>query len=76
MARKPVTISLPDDLVQETNRFCRRTSVTVSEVAREALRDYLYRKDMDHARRDFTARLRGMGIASEKGLLKKLSDKG
>ena len=73
MPRKPVTISLPEDLTRRTGRYCRAHSLTLSEVAREALGDYLFRQEMAAARRRFTARLQRQGVLSEKELLKKLS---
>lgn len=73
MTRKPATISLPHDLAQETGRFCRAHSVTLSHVAREALRDYLYKQELAHARRSFTAHAHRQGLLTEKDLLKKLA---
>lgn len=73
MTRKAATISLPEDLAQETGRFCRTHSVSLSEVAREALRDYLYRQDLAEARRQFTLHIQKQGIQTEQSLLKKLN---
>jgi metal-responsive CopG/Arc/MetJ family transcriptional regulator len=74
MARKPVTVSLPADLVRETTRFCEKWSVTLSEIVREAVRDYLYNKQLDQARRRVTSHLRKRGILSEQDLLRFLQD--
>ncbi len=73
MARKPVTVSLPEDLARETGRFCRARSLTLSEVAREALRDYLYKQEMTEARRRFTAHAQKHGIFTEHALLQHLA---
>ena len=73
MTRKPATISLPEDLAQETGRFCRAHSVTLSHVAREALRDYLYKQELSSARRTFTSHAQRQGILTEQELLKKLA---
>jgi|GEM_PF-3264230 len=73
MARKPVTISLPEDLAKETGRFCRNHSVTLSEIAREAFRDYLDRREMTDIRRRFTILAQKQGLLTEQSLLKKLN---
>jgi metal-responsive CopG/Arc/MetJ family transcriptional regulator len=73
MARKPVTVSLPEDLARETGHFCRAHSVTLSEVAREALRDYLFKQELAEARRRFTTHAQKFGLLTEQALLKKLS---
>lgn len=72
MGRKPVTVSLPEELVRETNRFCRKRSVTLSEIARAALQEYLYHQEMAQARKSFTSHAQKRGIDSETALLKSL----
>ena len=72
MARKPVTVSLPSELLQEDRRFCRRRSITMSEVARDAMRDFFFRQRFEEASRHFTAHVRKMGISSEERLIKAL----
>jgi len=74
MARQAITVSLPADLVKETGKFCQRLSLTISEVTRDALRDYLMKREMDQARRTFSARLHKKKIFSEEALLKTLKD--
>jgi metal-responsive CopG/Arc/MetJ family transcriptional regulator len=74
MARKPVTVSLPDGLVRDANRFCRKRAVTLSEVTRDAIREYLVRKELDQVREGVSRRLQRSGILSEKELLKRLED--
>ena len=73
MSRKPITVSLPEDLVKETSRFCKRHSLTVSEITREALRDYLYREELEDARKMFTAHVQTAGIFSEEDLVKRIA---
>jgi metal-responsive CopG/Arc/MetJ family transcriptional regulator len=73
LTRKPATISLPEDLAQETGRFCRAHSVTLSHVAREAIRDYLYKQELASARRSFSAHAHRQGVLTEQELLKKLA---
>ncbi len=70
MSRKPITVSLPEDLVKETNRFCKKHALTVSEITREALRNYLYKEELEDVRKSFTLHVQKLGIASEAELVK------
>jgi len=72
MARQVVTVSLPADLMKEAGSFCRRLSLTISEVTRDALRDYLAKREMEGARKAFSARLYKKKIFTESDLLKAL----
>ena len=72
--RQPITVSLPKELVLKTSRFCKQHSLTLSEVAREALRSFLYHEQMEEARRRFTLHVERQGISSEEDLNKKLRD--
>lgn len=72
MSRKPVTVSLPEELVKETARFCRKRSVTLSEITRDAIREYMYRQTMEEARRTFTSHLHKRGIFTEQNLIRHL----
>lgn len=74
MGRKAVTVSLPEDLVKEANGFCRRREMSLSEVTRESLRDYLYRQKMEEARRWFGLHVQKLGIHSEEELVRRLED--
>jgi len=74
MARRAVTISLPADLFRETGAFCKKWSLTLSEISRDALRDYLYKRAMQGARKTFSAHLRKRGIFTEQDLIKTLRD--
>lgn len=70
MSRKPITVSLPEDLVRDTNRFCKKHALTVSEITRQALRNYLYKEELKEARKNFTLHVQKLGIGSEEDLLK------
>lgn len=74
MGRKAVTVSLPDDLVREVGGYCRTRETTLSEMTREALREYLYRQKLQEARRAFTLHLEKLGIRSEEELIRRLED--
>jgi metal-responsive CopG/Arc/MetJ family transcriptional regulator len=75
MGRKPITVSLPEDLVKETGIYCRKKSLTMSEIARDALREYLYRQEMEQARKSFTSHVQKLAINSEEALQKSLLSK-
>ena len=70
--RQPVTVSLPKKLVSEAGKFCREHSITISEITREALREYLYQKQLEDARKMFTLKVEGLGISSEAELIRRL----
>ena len=72
MSRKPITISLPEELVRETNRFCKMHALTVSEITREALRNYLYKEELEEARKNFTLHAQKIGVRSEEDLIKRI----
>ena len=74
MGRKAVTVSLPEDLVKETNGFCKKRRTTLSEVTRESLREYLYRQRLEEARRDFTLHAEKLGIRTEEELIRRLEE--
>ena len=70
--RSVTSVSLPGDLVRAVSRFVKKRGMSVSEVAREAIRDYLYRQELEEARREFTAHVRRKGIFSEEELVKSI----
>ena len=70
--RQAVTVSIPKDLVGQVNVFCRRQSLSFSELTRQALKNYLYEQKLELLRREFTLHAQGRGIFSEKQLIKKL----
>ena len=74
MGRKPVTVSLPAELVKETALYCKKRSVTLSEITRDAIRTYLYQQEMRQARSAFTAHLHKRGLHSEQTLLRVLGE--
>ena len=74
MGRKAVTVSLPEDLVKKANGFCRKREMSLSEVTRESLRDYLYRQELEEARRWFGVHVEKLGIRSEEELVRRLEE--
>jgi metal-responsive CopG/Arc/MetJ family transcriptional regulator len=74
MNRKPVTVSLPQELVNTAGQFCRRRSRTLSEVVRDAMKDYLLRENWEEARHRFTVHIQRKGLSSEQDLISRLED--
>lgn len=72
MPRKPVTVSLPEEMVSAAGQFCKRRACTLSEVVRNAMKDYLFREEMEEARHAFTLRVQQEGIFSERDLIDRL----
>ena len=72
MSRITVTVNLPEELVKKTALFCKKHSVKLSEIIRDAIRDYLHKQEMAQARTQFTAHLQKRGILSERSLLRTL----
>ena len=68
--RKAVTLSLPPELYAKSEKYCKKRSVKISEMAREAIRNYLFKMELDEIRRSFTAHLNKRGIFTEQDLMK------
>lgn len=70
--RKAVTLSLPWELYAKSAKYCKKSSVKMSEMAREAIRDYLFKRELEEIRKTFTAHLNKRGIFTERDLMKAL----
>lgn len=70
--RKAVTVSLPEDIYREAGAFCKSSGAKISEIVRDAVRDFLFKRRMEDSRRKFTAYVRRKGIYTEEDLLKRL----
>ena len=60
-----LSVSLPDDLSERTDRLAAAQGRTRSELVRDALRSYLWRERWSLATRDARARAELEGIAPE-----------
>lgn len=65
---KPITISLPTDLLQETQRAARAEARTRSELIRDALRQYLASRRWQRLRQWGTETARRLGLKTEEDL--------
>lgn len=72
--RNIVSVSLPENVTQEAKKYCKKQTVTMSEMVRDAVSEYLYRKEIENARRKFTLHVQKLGISSEEELLKAVED--
>ena len=72
--RHSVSISLPDGIYKQLKTECKKESANGSEVVRQALRVYFFRKDLDRLRRmaRVEAEKRGINLTEEE-IFKKVS---
>ena len=71
---KPITISLPDDLLREAERIARQEARTRSELIRDALRQYLTSRRWQRLRQWGAETAARLGLRSEADL-QRLLDK-
>jgi len=70
----PITISLPTDLLQETQRVAREEARTRSELIREALRQYLASRRWQRLRQWGAETAERLGIKTEADLQRLLDE--
>ena len=71
---KPITVSLPADLLREAQRVAREESRTRSELIRDALRQYLSSRRWQHLRQWGSETAERLGLKTEADL-QRLLDK-
>jgi len=71
---KPITISLPTDLLRETQRVAREEARTRSELIRDALRQYLASRRWQRLRKWGAETAERLGLKSEADLQRLLDD--
>ncbi|HLC43270.1 MAG TPA: ribbon-helix-helix protein, CopG family [Methylomirabilota bacterium] len=71
---KPITISLPTDLLREAQRVAKEEARTRSEVIRDALQQYLASRRWQHLRQWGTETAKRLGLKNEADL-QRLLDK-
>lgn len=67
-ATKPMTITLPADLLRETVRFASAEATTPNKLIEEALRQYLTSHRWERLRRWGTATAKQLGLKTEADL--------
>ncbi len=72
--RHSVSISLPDGIYKQLKIQCKKEDATSSEIVRQALRVYFFRKEFDRLRRKarIEAEKRGIELTEEE-IFKKVS---
>ena len=70
--RMAITVSIPEDLGEELNRFVRKKRLNKSTVIKMALQDYLFRDQFLEIREKLTFKARSKGIYDESDLAEKL----
>jgi CopG family transcriptional regulator/antitoxin EndoAI len=71
---KPITISLPTDLLREAQRVAREEARTRSELIRDALRQYLASRRWQRLRKWGAETAERLGLKSEADLQRLLDD--
>jgi CopG family transcriptional regulator/antitoxin EndoAI len=71
---KPITISLPTDLLREMQRVAREEARTRSELIRDALRQYLASRRWQRLRKWGAETAERLGLKSEADLQRLLDD--
>lgn len=69
---KPITVSLPDNLLRETQRVAREESRTRSELIRDALRQYLASRRWQRLRQWGAETAERLGLKTEADLQRML----
>lgn len=71
---KPITVSLPGDLLRETQRVAQEESRTRSELIRDALQQYLASRRWQHLRQWGAETAERLGLKTEADLRRLLNE--
>jgi len=71
--RKAITVSLPEPMARELERITKKDGVSRSEIMRESLRDYLWRREFEELRRRMVARARAQGVFTDEDVFELVS---
>ena len=72
--RHSVSISLPDGIYKQLRTQCRKEDANSSEIVRQALRVYFFRKEFDYLRRKARIEAEKRGIKlTEEDIFKRIS---
>ena len=70
-----ITLRVPDDLDQELQRRSAAQGISKSDLAREALRRYLFVTDFRALRSELVARAQALGINTDEDVFRVLKDR-
>jgi metal-responsive CopG/Arc/MetJ family transcriptional regulator len=71
--RESISISLPEDLKDELDRFTRAEGTTRSDLVREALREYLFSRRLRSLRQELMPYAEAQGIYTDEDVFREIS---
>ncbi len=71
--RESVTISLPGELKAELDRLTATDGVSRSDVMREALREYLFARQLEELRRQMIPYAEAQGVFTDEDVFREIS---
>jgi metal-responsive CopG/Arc/MetJ family transcriptional regulator len=71
--RESISISLPEDLKNDLDRFARSEGITRSDLIREAVREYLFSRRARSLRRELMPYAEAQGIFTDEDVFRELS---
>ncbi len=71
--RAVVSLSFPEDMAQELDRMARRTGRSRSDLAREALRRYIWEDRLARLRETLAPAARKKGVVTDEDIFKSVS---
>jgi metal-responsive CopG/Arc/MetJ family transcriptional regulator len=71
--RESVTISLPEELKAELDRLTATDGVSRSDVVREALREYLFDRQLQELRRKMIPYAEAQGVFTDEDVFREIS---
>jgi metal-responsive CopG/Arc/MetJ family transcriptional regulator len=71
--RESISISLPEDLKAEIDRFIRAQGISRSDLVREALRDYLFSRRLRALRQEIMPYAEAQGVYTDEDVFREVS---
>lgn len=71
--RESISISLPEDLKEDLDRFTRSEGITRSDVVREAVREYLFARRVRTLRQQLMPYAEAQGIYTDEDVFREIS---
>jgi metal-responsive CopG/Arc/MetJ family transcriptional regulator len=71
--RDTITIRVPEEIKTEMDRIVREEGISRSELVRDSLRDYLFRRSFRKLRGRLTAKALAQGVVTEQDVFSRVS---
>jgi metal-responsive CopG/Arc/MetJ family transcriptional regulator len=71
--RESISISLPEDLKAEIDRFTRSEGISRSDLVREALRDFLFSRRLRSLRQEIMPYAEAQGVYTDDDVFREVS---